>query len=448
MRWMSCGSSPRFLCQLPLLLGAIVVLFLVDTAHGQQCGPLAGNKTCLSVLGTPACCSSWGWCGTDSSYCAPGNCVSECAVPPSTCGDFICNANETCSTCPHDCGPCPPTATDLYQCDPSVGNLKYALTFDDGPTPEYGVTAGLLDVLKAENVKASFEVIGNRLNDPAGLALVQRAIAEGHLVISHTYTHPDLTLLTKQQIRNELSNAERAIRQATCKRAPRWLRPPYGSINDAVSQTLAEMGYRAVMWNLDTEDWAEVANGTTADIITYTKGLIDSMYPQSILSLEHDLFNLTTAAVQSIIQYAKAKGYTFIRLDECLIGQGSSQTSAQYTWAQEPEGYTCLDDHLNPLGGFMCSSSSQCGNGTCVGGYCTCQSGYTCPQCTAVYSSMSPSAGCPPDNIPLGGDSGGSSSTGPSGNPTTSSSPSQTIGWMEIAVALFSLLVTASAALG
>ena len=65
---------------------------------------------------------------------------------------------------------------------------KLALTFDDGPDPEW--TPQILDILKAKHVQATFFVIGANMEAHPGL--VQRILAEGHEVGNHTYTHPNL----------------------------------------------------------------------------------------------------------------------------------------------------------------------------------------------------------------------------------------------------------------
>ena len=65
---------------------------------------------------------------------------------------------------------------------------KLALTFDDGPDPEW--TPQILDILKAKGVKATFFVIG--ANAESNPDLVQRIVAEGHEVGNHTFTHPNL----------------------------------------------------------------------------------------------------------------------------------------------------------------------------------------------------------------------------------------------------------------
>jgi peptidoglycan/xylan/chitin deacetylase (PgdA/CDA1 family) len=305
------------------------------------------------------------------------------------CGDGLCNGDETCSTCTFDCGNCLASNAVVDRCSPSVGNLKYALTFDDGPTPESGITARLLDILKQNNIKATFFLIGGNLAKPGGVDLARRAAAEGHLILSHTYTHPSLPTLTRAQIRDQMTRTEVYLRNARCMRPTRIMRPPYGDTSPAMLTTLAEMGYLVVTWNGDTNDWQYTSQrDATNQIIASAKKMIDSKYPTSVIHLQHDMTAVSVDAVPQIISYIKSKGYSFVRLDECLA-------DSSFTTFSAAAGYGCLDSKQNLIGGAACTSDTQCGSGRCVSGRCSCNAGYTCPTCTKQTSLMSATEVCP-----------------------------------------------------
>ena len=99
---------------------------------------------------------------------------------------------------------------------------KLALTFDDGPDPEW--TPQILDILKAKHVPATFFVIGANMEAHPGL--VQRILAEGHEVGNHTYTHPNLADTPLAAVRLEL-NATQRLFEALTGRSMRLFRPPY-----------------------------------------------------------------------------------------------------------------------------------------------------------------------------------------------------------------------------
>lgn len=232
---------------LPAAMAMMAVIAMqAALVSSQECGAAtANNASCLSMLGKSACCSIYGYCGNTLEYCAPDLCQSECQTKPAVCGDFICNGMETCSSCPFDCGPCVVSASPFYRaCDPAVGPGKYALSFDDGPTFVNNVSNHLLDILKAEQVPAVFFSIGNRFREVQGSSMSLRALAEGHLVLSHTYTHPNLSAVADtNRVRQEMSWADVMLRRLTCRRDLRFMRTPYGEGDEATAKVLGDMGF-------------------------------------------------------------------------------------------------------------------------------------------------------------------------------------------------------------
>ena len=87
---------------------------------------------------------------------------------------------------------------------------KITLTFDNGP--ERGVTEGVLDVLKKHGIKATLFVLGSKVAQPEGKALAERAVAEGHWVGNHTFTHTrPLGELDRDAALREFEMAEEAL---------------------------------------------------------------------------------------------------------------------------------------------------------------------------------------------------------------------------------------------
>ncbi len=108
------------------------------------------------------------------------------------------------------------------------------LTFDDGPDPQY--TPAILDVLKSRGVHATFFIIG--ANADQNIGLVKREYADGHDVGNHTYTHPNIALVSPERAALELSTTQRIIENALGVSTVLF-RPPYNA--DSQPQTPEEI---------------------------------------------------------------------------------------------------------------------------------------------------------------------------------------------------------------
>ena len=190
-----------------------------------------------------------------------------------------------------------------------------ALTYDDGPNDVH--TERLLDILARHNVKATFFLIGRYV---AARPQIARAVLDaGHLLANHTYTHPNLLLLKREQIRGQLSDCSKAISDATGVE-PRFFRPPFGARRPAVLQAARELGLEPVMWNVTCFDWRE----TTADAVErHARRRIESQQDRGYIVLLHDGGHSrlgidrshTVETTQRLIS-RYGKDYDFRRIDE------------------------------------------------------------------------------------------------------------------------------------
>ncbi len=184
-----------------------------------------------------------------------------------------------------------------------------ALTFDDGPHPK--TTDRILDVLAEHDAKATFFVIGKNLR-LYGEATV-RAVAEGHEIGNHTYSHPSLSHVEKGALLGELSRTEELIEDITGV-APTVFRPPAGVYSGDVCRAATDCGLSVVLWNIDTRDWTGVS---TAEIV---KNVMKNITPGSIV-LFHDYGGSechTVAALKEILPRLSAAGYRFVTVSELL----------------------------------------------------------------------------------------------------------------------------------
>ena len=120
---------------------------------------------------------------------------------------------------------------------------QIAFTYDDGPNDPH--TLRLLDVLEKNSAKATFFLIGRYVRQRPDIA---RAIqAAGHAIGNHTYTHPNLVLVSAAKLKQELSDCRKALEDAIGNPAPLF-RPPFGGRRPNVLRTVRAMGMEPVMW--------------------------------------------------------------------------------------------------------------------------------------------------------------------------------------------------------
>lgn len=134
-----------------------------------------------------------------------------------------------------------------------------ALTFDDGPYPK--VTGHILDVLEKNGVCATFFVLGSRIEGHEDM--LTRMDELGCEIGNHSFSHADLTRLSKADCQRELSDTDAEIRRVTGHEAS-VVRPPYGYYNKTV-MSAAERPL--ILWTVDTNDWRGKAPGEIADYV-------------------------------------------------------------------------------------------------------------------------------------------------------------------------------------
>jgi cellulose synthase/poly-beta-1,6-N-acetylglucosamine synthase-like glycosyltransferase/peptidoglycan/xylan/chitin deacetylase (PgdA/CDA1 family) len=201
---------------------------------------------------------------------------------------------------------------------------KLALTFDDGPDPEW--TPAILKILQDKHVPASFFMIGSNMEAHPGL--VQQVVKEGHEVGNHTYTHPNLADTPETAVRLEL-NATQRLFQALTGRSLTLFRSPYLSDSnpsdadelEPIKQAQA-LGYIEVTSNLDTLDW-ELP--TVPQMMAQVYKALNNPNPdlRGNVILMHDSGgdrSKTLVLLPELIDSLRAKGYEFVPLSQ-LVGK-------------------------------------------------------------------------------------------------------------------------------
>lgn len=273
---------------------------------------------------------------------------------------------ETCGNCPADCGPCQ-IKSNVYTC---VENNVFAMTFDDGPTAD--VTTNIMSILASNNIKATFLTVGTMVGYNPGVLAAE--IAAGHSTHSHTHTHTSLATLTQQGVYTELVNTEAAYAAAGVCRRPTLVRPPYGDINANAEDVLRKMGYRAIMWNVDSNDWrqGDPSNQyTAARVMEEFRQQMDAVTPSGVLALEHDLFQYSADVLPDIVSDVQSRGYSFVSVDRCLWGANyqhhPSYVHANRFCPQSVAGWPSVTaSHSCPVSDWSDWSDcdANCGSGT------------------------------------------------------------------------------------
>ena len=190
----------------------------------------------------------------------------------------------------------------------------FALTFDDGVTKS---TPYILEVLEREQVKATFFVVGETLIERGRLPILAKIHEQGHSIGNHTWTHLNLNWLPDERIAQEVLATQDGIDLVTGGKQPRYLRPPFGEINQHTYDKLASLGFKVVLWTLDLKDWR--ATRTKQHLMTYYQSVMDKADPtkDSLILILHEK-RVTLESLSDIIRVARDKSFRFVSIEECL----------------------------------------------------------------------------------------------------------------------------------
>jgi peptidoglycan/xylan/chitin deacetylase (PgdA/CDA1 family) len=199
--------------------------------------------------------------------------------------------------------------------DEVVKGFPIALTFDDGPDGVY--TPKILDILKEENAKASFFLIGKRIKHFP--AITRRIYTEGHCIGNHSHNHTWLPGMQHKLMLKEISHTEFLI-DSVVGYSSKYFRAPWGAIDKNQTEALTALGYTVFKWDIDSHDWD--AKHTSVDEIV--NQVVSLAHPGCIVLLHSADFagiegrEKTLAALPRIIHALKDKHYRFVTLEELM----------------------------------------------------------------------------------------------------------------------------------
>ena len=195
-------------------------------------------------------------------------------------------------------------------------NKAVALTFDDGPSPVW--TPKILDELKKAGVKATFFMIGEHVEKYPDVA--RRVAEEGHEIGNHTIDHHVLVYYKMDELEKEIKDNEKIIKTITGQ-TTRYFRPPKAWLTAKEKKKIREMGYKTVLWTLNSKDWV------TFDDKYIIRYILNHIKPGDII-LFHDSGGVFTAeggnrnetvkTIAQLTQKLKEKGYSFVTITDLL----------------------------------------------------------------------------------------------------------------------------------
>lgn len=181
------------------------------------------------------------------------------------------------------------------------------LTFDEGY--EAGYTSQILEILKENDVKATFFLTAHYVNTQE--ELVKQMIEEGHIIGNHTVNHKSMPSLTEEEIKKEVMDLHKSVYEKFGYEM-KYIRPPKGEFSEKTLQVTNSLGYKTVMWSFAYEDWNEEKQPNEEKA---KEKILHNLHNGEIMLL-HGNSKTNTNILDSVIKEAKNMEYEFKSLDE------------------------------------------------------------------------------------------------------------------------------------
>ena len=178
-----------------------------------------------------------------------------------------------------------------------------AITLDDGPHKTN--TLKVIELFEKYNGRATFFMLGK--NAELYPDVVKTVYEHGFEIGSLSWDHPDLKKLDIDGVNKQIVDTQDAIFKITGYE-PKFIRPPFGSINDTVKEAISKNGMKIALWNLDTEDWKLKDANKIKDVI------VNKAFDGAVI-LIHDIHSFTINGLELALEELNNKGYQFVTLD-------------------------------------------------------------------------------------------------------------------------------------
>lgn len=186
-------------------------------------------------------------------------------------------------------------------------------------------TQTLIDILGKYDITATFFLVGEWVEKyPESVKALSDA---GHEIMNHSDTHPHMSKLSREQMREEIETCNDRIEAITGVR-PTLFRAPYGEYCDGLIEVLAELGMYCIQWDVDSLDWKDLS---PQDIC----GRVCSNVVPGSICLFHNAAKNTPAALPALIEQLIADGYRFVPISENIYTENYTIDHTGRQWKAE-----------------------------------------------------------------------------------------------------------------
>lgn len=169
-------------------------------------------------------------------------------------------------------------------------------------------TEQLISILNKYNIKATFFIVGEWVDKyPES---VKALFDAGMEIANHSDKHPNMTKLSKEDMKNEIISCNNKIKTITGK-SPALFRAPYGAYNNSLIEVLSSLNMYCIQWDVDSLDWKNL----TADQI-YSK--VTGKIKSGSIVLFHNAAKHTPEALPKIIEHLLENGYEFVKISDLI----------------------------------------------------------------------------------------------------------------------------------
>ncbi|KAK1959974.1 polysaccharide deacetylase [Colletotrichum sublineola] len=284
----------------------------ITLGDNVNCGTAYNNTKCAKGY----CCSASGWCGTTSDYCRSPDC--QISYGPGCDGNQKPTGRDTSNDARPLLGDIPYGGVGIFNC---VNDGDIAITYDDGP---YIYTAPMLDAFKAHGAVATWFITGNNIGK--GMinvnysSVIQRMVADGHQIASHTWSHENLDSLTTAQRKNQMVYNEIAFTDILGF-YPTYMRPPYSICGSDCQNQMVKLGYHITYFDLDTQGYLNTDPSQIGKSLAIWDAAMLAKSPcnSSYLHIEHDIHEqIATTLTNHMLDGVVANGWNAVTVGTCL----------------------------------------------------------------------------------------------------------------------------------